>query len=166
MSLTDLALNLRTINNLNVPARQLVGENAARLVDIIVDAANGHDIADMPYDWYVDVHNGMPCASEAGYVQCDCYGGDRAGVKAGFICDCVNAIRQAVRNKLPSFKTDLQAAIEAQEAEIANLRAALRKASNTLRLTIENAEDVMQPKLVQEIAHCGSAVEAALRGVK
>ena len=48
------------------------------------------------------------------------------------------------------------------EAEIAKMRKVLDNASDTMRLVIESAEDVMQPHLVQEICHCGLAIEKAL----
>ena len=48
------------------------------------------------------------------------------------------------------------------EAENAKMRKVLDKASDTMRLVIESAEDVMQPHLVQEICHCGLAIEKAL----
>lgn len=48
------------------------------------------------------------------------------------------------------------------EEENAKMRKVLDKASDTMRLVIESAEDVMQPHLVQEICHCGLAVEKAL----
>ena len=48
------------------------------------------------------------------------------------------------------------------EAEIAKMRKVLDNASDTMRLVIESAEDVMQPHLVQEICHCGLAIENAL----
>ena len=48
------------------------------------------------------------------------------------------------------------------EAEIAKMREVLDNASDTMRLVIESAEDVMQPHLVQEICHCCLAIEKAL----
>ena len=42
------------------------------------------------------------------------------------------------------------------------MREALDKASDTMRLVIESAEDVMQPHLVQEICHCGLAIEKTI----
>ena len=42
------------------------------------------------------------------------------------------------------------------------MRKALDNASDTMRLVIESAEDVMQPHLVQEICHCGLAIEKTL----
>ena len=48
------------------------------------------------------------------------------------------------------------------KADNVKMRKVLHDASDTMRLVIESAEDVMQPHLVQEICHCGLAIEKAL----
>ena len=48
------------------------------------------------------------------------------------------------------------------EAANAKMREVLDKASDTMRLVIESAWDVMQPHLVQEICHCGLAIEKSI----
>ena len=63
--------------------------------------------------------------------------------------------------KAPELGKD-ECEINRLNAENAKMREALHKASDTMRLVIESAEDVMQPHLVQEICHCGLAIEKAL----
>ena len=56
----------------------------------------------------------------------------------------------------------LTAEVERLKSANARMRETLDKASDTMRLVIESAEDVMQPHLVQEICHCCLAIEKAL----
>ena len=64
-----------------------------------------------------------------------------------------------------SYNSDINKLVDENarlEAENDMMRKVLHKASDTMRLVIESAEDVMQPHLVQEICHCGLAIEKAL----
>ena len=64
-----------------------------------------------------------------------------------------------------SYNSDINKLVDENarlKEENAKMRKALSDASDTMRLVIESAEDVMQPHLVQEICHCGLAIEKAL----
>ena len=64
-----------------------------------------------------------------------------------------------------SYNSDINKLVDENarlKEENAKMRKELHNASDTMRLVIESAEDVMQPHLVQEICHCGLAIEKAL----
>ena len=64
-----------------------------------------------------------------------------------------------------SYNSDINKLVDENarlKEENAKMRKVLLNASDTMRLVIESAEDVMQPHLVQEICHCGLAIEKAL----
>ena len=90
-------------------------------------------------------YNGMIIVDTAG-----CSYNDLENVNASYIVSCVNS-----HDALTAENARLK-------AENDMMREVLDKASDTMRLVIESAEDVMQPHLVQEICHCGLAIENAL----
>ena len=76
--------------------------------------------------------------------------------------DAIAAGMQRHSDALDVFADNLEAAIKIERAGVSAMRDALRSAHRTLRLVVENAADVLQPHLCEEVVHTGRAVEAAL----
>ena len=76
--------------------------------------------------------------------------------------DAISAGMQRYSDALDAFADNLAAAIKIERTGVSAMRDALRGAHRTLRLVVENAADVLQPHLCEEVVHTGKAVEAAL----
>lgn len=98
---------------------------------------------------------------------------EMARKEAGTLDDLVASLRQRSRDAIAAgmrrysdaldvFADNIEAAINIDRAGVSAMRDALRGAHRTLRLVVENAADVLQPRLCEEVVHTGKAVEAAL----
>jgi hypothetical protein len=76
--------------------------------------------------------------------------------------DAIAAGMPRYSDALDAFADNIEAAIKIERAGVSAMRDALRGAHRTLRLVVENAADVLQPHLCEEVVHTGKAVEAAL----
>ena len=76
--------------------------------------------------------------------------------------NAIDRIEAAYKSELQAHINNLVDENARLKEENAKMRKVLLNASDTMRLVIESAEDVMQPHLVQEICHCGLAIEKAL----
>lgn len=76
--------------------------------------------------------------------------------------DAIAAGMPRLSDALDAFADNLAEATKIERARASAMRDALRGAHRTLRLVVENAADVLQPRLCEEVVHTGKAVEAAL----
>lgn len=96
MSIDDLLFNLRNIDSLNQKARNKVAAAARDIILKVAKVAENHDMLDWPHDWgvgdFTTVTDGVIKVAKVTHGL-----GKTANNTAKFICDCVNAVREANR---------------------------------------------------------------------